>query len=314
MATTKEHIWKAADDLTAEGINPTLANVRERLGGGSYTDISQHMQVWRANRQAAPIREPAPAAIADRLGELAGEIWAIALEIANSRLQAEREALEQARQEMEASRQEAADLADQLSADLETAQGKSQRQAEALATATAEIERLRVELRAQKSATDAANHRAEIADVARQELQARVNQLANLFHDEQVTRQQADKEATQQRETVAMLRTRLEAVEAHIEQERAVSAKAEEETAKTRKEAESARIAEQAVQARLESAAREIEQLREQIRDERESGRRAIEESAELRGRLAAIGQESTSTPEITDAKSTSNRRSRKTD
>lgn len=76
MATTKEQVWAAAEELAAEGKSPTLANVRERLGGGSYTDISAAMQAWRANRQAAalPIREPAPAAITERLGELAGEL------------------------------------------------------------------------------------------------------------------------------------------------------------------------------------------------------------------------------------------------
>ena len=33
MALTKEMIWKAADELDADGTKPTLANVRKRLGG-----------------------------------------------------------------------------------------------------------------------------------------------------------------------------------------------------------------------------------------------------------------------------------------
>ncbi|MBG4612378.1 DNA-binding protein, partial [Klebsiella pneumoniae] len=32
MALTKEMIWKAADELDADGTKPTLANVRKRLG------------------------------------------------------------------------------------------------------------------------------------------------------------------------------------------------------------------------------------------------------------------------------------------
>ena len=115
MATTKEQVWLAADTIASEGGNPTLAAVREHLGGGSYTDISAAMQQWRASRQSssAPMREPAPATITERMGEFSSEIWAVALEMANTRLQSEREGLEVARKEAEDTRQEAADLADQ---------------------------------------------------------------------------------------------------------------------------------------------------------------------------------------------------------
>ena len=43
---TKEQIWSVADTIASEGGNPTLAAVREKLGGGSYTDISAAMQQW----------------------------------------------------------------------------------------------------------------------------------------------------------------------------------------------------------------------------------------------------------------------------
>lgn len=123
MALTVSEIHAVADQLDAAGTTPTLAAVRKALGGGSFTTISEAMQLWKAQRQAvaAPLREPAPAAFTERLGEIAADLWAIALELANSRLRAEREALEQARIELEQARQEAADLADQVSAELEQA-------------------------------------------------------------------------------------------------------------------------------------------------------------------------------------------------
>jgi colicin import membrane protein len=42
-----------------------------------YTGISQHMQTWRANRDraATPLREPAPAAVTERLGDVAADLW-----------------------------------------------------------------------------------------------------------------------------------------------------------------------------------------------------------------------------------------------
>lgn len=132
MAITKSDIFAAADRIVAEGGNPTLAAIRKALGGGSFTTISEAKKEWDEQQQTAapaPIREAAPAAIADRMAEAAAEAWTIALEMANARLQSEREALEQVRQETERSRQEAADLADQVAADFEAAQATIAQQA-----------------------------------------------------------------------------------------------------------------------------------------------------------------------------------------
>ena len=127
MAITKDQILKIAYELDANGQNPTLVLVRKQLGGGSYTTISEAMVEWKARKAAkegpAP-REPAPQLIIDRLSGLGTEIWAIALDLANGRLEAEREALEATRVDLEAGKAEAAELADQVTAELETIQGR----------------------------------------------------------------------------------------------------------------------------------------------------------------------------------------------
>jgi hypothetical protein len=58
---------------------------------------------------------------------------------------------------------------------------------------------------------------------------------------------------------------------------------------KAQKEAESARIAEQACQAHLDAAAREIEALKDQVREERNTAKKSAELAAELKGRLFAV-------------------------
>ena len=123
MAISKDQIFKAADDIDAAGQNPTLAAVRKVLGGGSFTTISEAMNEWRASRnaQAAPIKEPAPAAVLEKFAVLGTDIWSVALDLANSRLNAEREALEASRIEFDMARLEAAELADQLTAELDQA-------------------------------------------------------------------------------------------------------------------------------------------------------------------------------------------------
>lgn len=128
MAITKEQIFAVADELDAAGHAPTLAAVRKAVGGGSFTTISEAMSEWKSRRmeQAAPAREPVPDALNEKLTELGFDIWQLATNAAQGRLQQEREALVSARTQMEAERQEAADLADSMSAELEAVQKQLQ--------------------------------------------------------------------------------------------------------------------------------------------------------------------------------------------
>lgn len=47
MALTTEQIHQTAQELTEKGINPTLANVRSALGGGSFTTIGEALKTWK---------------------------------------------------------------------------------------------------------------------------------------------------------------------------------------------------------------------------------------------------------------------------
>ncbi|EPD0211874.1 DNA-binding protein [Salmonella enterica] len=119
MAITTEQIMKAADELDQEGQNPTLARVRKKLGGGSFTTISEVMIEWRALKaRSVPAHEPAPQAVTERLAAFGNDIWALALEIADAGFTGEREALEKSRRETEDARLEATTFADQLTAEL----------------------------------------------------------------------------------------------------------------------------------------------------------------------------------------------------
>lgn len=128
MAITKEQIFAVADELDAAGQAPTLAAVRKAVGGGSFTTISEAMSEWKAQRlaQAVPAREPVPDTLNEKLTELGFDIWQLATNAAQGRLQQERDGLTAARTQMEAERQEAADLADSMSSELEAVQKQLQ--------------------------------------------------------------------------------------------------------------------------------------------------------------------------------------------
>ena len=80
------------------------------------------------------------------MAELAAEIWSQAMELATRRLAAEREALEQARLDIEAAQAESAELADQLSAEIDQARTTIAAHEQALADARTEADALRQEL------------------------------------------------------------------------------------------------------------------------------------------------------------------------
>lgn len=262
MAITTKDIHAVADQIVAEGGSPTLANVRKALGGGSFTTISEAMQEWKASRQAVtvPIREPAPAVVSERLNEFVGELWVVALDMANGRLQTEREALEQARQDMEQARQEAADLADQVSAELEQVQASNQKLCASLDEAGNEIEHQAGEINKLTGALAKANEDAHTAQAALTEAQARAAQLSTLLEREQEARVKVETEMRRAIENVA----RLTAEKAGAEQ-RAV-------------EQQEARISAE------KSAEKAVDYLRNALAVAMKEAKVAADEAAELRG------------------------------
>lgn len=274
MAITKEQIFQAADELDAAGQNPTLANVRKQVGGGSFTTISEAMNEWRARKtsQATPMREPAPQAVTEKLAELAGDLWGVALDMANNRLAAEREALEAVRQENEVARQEAAELADQLTAELDEAKARIVALEAAELAAKREADALREKLAA-------AGERAATAEARAAELRTELDHAHQEARQARVERDQAQERAAVSashaetlRDLVEGLRADLERANQEVDKERAANAEARKAMA-----AESHRQAERltSIQGERDHAKMEAAQARE--------------DAATLRGRVEAL-------------------------
>jgi hypothetical protein len=172
MAISKEQVFRAADELMEAGQKPTLEAIRRQIGG-SYTTLAPLLREWKAAQALSDVSmsEPVPESISGRLEDVAGEIWRVALELADSRLAAERAALEAARAELESERDEAVALADGLAADLDAARAEVTR-------LTGELAALRTEMETQR----AAEHERATADaVAIARLQGRLEALEPLI-------------------------------------------------------------------------------------------------------------------------------------
>lgn len=120
-SSSVERIHEIANKLHESGVKPTLAAVREKLGGGSFTTISEAMKSWRAQVQEEHelALVQVPAALDERMEQLKRAAWEVAQQEAENRLKSEREALAVQRQELDAQLAEAHQVVEVLEREAE---------------------------------------------------------------------------------------------------------------------------------------------------------------------------------------------------
>ncbi len=165
-----EMVFEIAEQLTAKGEKVTNRAVWSAIGGGSMTTISNALRRWRENQELqvnqSIERTPLPAAMVEVLHHAAAQLW----DAAQTETKAE---LEQLAQATNARIAEAHSERDEALAELQAT-------AEELEQTKAELGALRIEaeaLRAQTVLVTEAIHRAELAEVAHEELKMRADQL-----------------------------------------------------------------------------------------------------------------------------------------
>ena len=92
----RERITISANELVAEGIDsPTNAQVRDRMGSGSLSDISPVMKAWRESRKAGvDYALDMPARLKKEVEISVSQLWGTASKLAT-------EAVENFRQEVD---------------------------------------------------------------------------------------------------------------------------------------------------------------------------------------------------------------------
>ena len=149
-----------ADQFVAEGVEPTIVKVRERIGGGSTTTINKYLKVWREGRPAkktAQVEIPSDILTSISRGlDQARSGGRAEIEGDHARMQGEFETISEAAEKMEA---EIAELVEKNSALAAERDKKEGRIAELEKAKTEQIERLESEkARLEK---DLANERGE---------------------------------------------------------------------------------------------------------------------------------------------------------
>ncbi len=156
----QEDVNAVADQLVAEGVEPTILKVRERIGGGSATTINKYLKVWREGRPAkktAPVEIPSELSVLlTRIIEQARSAGRAEIEGDHARMQGEFETISEAAEKMEG---EIAELVEKNSALAAARDQKEGRIAELEKAKKEQVERLESEKA--RIEADLANERAE---------------------------------------------------------------------------------------------------------------------------------------------------------
>ena len=287
---TFEQVSAVADAMKTEGVKPTSRAVRERLGNtGSMGTINKLLGRWKSGQErqisAALVLPPA--------------LQRVLLEFMDNELTAARTTLEA---ELADQQQEVADLATE-----------NERQVIENDAQAETIESLRAEVAAHQGragqlesdlvvARDEAVRERTGAELARTELakaQLRLEAMPRLEADLLAVRAVLDTERTARQvaeQSAAVLAAKLEAADRRATEAEARTVKAEAAAAQTTAKAEAtaselvkANAAAQGLQGRLESAARELDEVKKAMVTATTAAKKSGEEAAELRGQVEAL-------------------------
>ncbi|MDS4040545.1 MAG: DNA-binding protein [Candidatus Competibacter sp.] len=211
-----EEVRSAAEALLGRGLNPTIQRVRELLGTGSNTTISEHLKSWQQQLAETP-KVVLPPAIPEAVAAALDAFWKIAVQHAEAAFDEQRNAAAQAVSEAEQSRDIA--IAEQRQA--QSAANDLRRELESTQTVARELaDRLLVEQErrtAAEATIQAAEQRVRAAMEAsaqiRAETTARIAQTETVL---QQTRADMAKQLTEARQRFEAERQRGEAGETRL--------------------------------------------------------------------------------------------------
>lgn len=195
-----EEVKNAAETLLGHGLHPTIQRVRERLGTGSNTTISEHLKHWQQEIAEAP-KAILPPQIPDEVMTALDPFWKIAVRHAESAFEQQRIAAahtvaeaEQSRDHALHERQQAQTEASELRQRLNTAQTTAHQLANRLMV---EQERRNVAEAAIHAAEQRVQAATETVTQIRAETEARIRQLGAALQQARADKEQELAQAQQ---------------------------------------------------------------------------------------------------------------------
>lgn len=283
---TYDDVAQTATALLARGENPTIQRIREQLGSGSNTTISNHLRLWQQQRREDGALS-LPPALPEQLLPALETFWQIAVEQAAATFEQERAAARRAVDEAQQARDEALaecrQLAQEraaLSADLERMGALLQQREQNLETERETRQRLETELHAateRRAALEEALSEAREALVETRREQQQILAELDRKHEQRLTDERQRAEAEQTR----LLR--------QIDDERQ-TARAERRALADQQEQEHARWRD-AQQQTLTEHRQQCQRLETALEQERAARQTAEQARAMLQGRIEQLAE-----------------------
>ncbi len=297
-----EDVKQAIDALMAKGEAPSVQKIRDLLGTGSFTTISDHLREWRARREERvetaptqgmpePIQQLAEG-LWEKAQDAAGDALAEYREAADREVTAARDAVQDARRQAEDAEQREAALSTHLasieqrlearSAALATAEverdqalEKARRLGERLARSLQQLERLQAESELQLQAHQQALGEREAQHQARQQQEEQRHEAAEARLMSLLDEARQERLAGEKRyaANLRQLESRQEALKQELQEMRAALAREEKQHretqwARTRAEerADTMRHEQTLLQARIDDQKRHLEEQAGRLR------------------------------------------------
>ena len=269
---TRDAVFEAAEELAAQlGKAPTQSQVREALGGGSFTTIGPFMKEWESARaeQSESRETPVPDSVQQALAEVAGRLWKVASAEAALGVEAARREVEDMRRDAAAEEASAAEAIGIVEGERDAALVHVEGLTADLNATRADLAQVQGDLRGQSEARVRAEAQAEAATALADRADA----------DRRVTQdrvRQAEAEAVALREMVSDQRAQLAQLGAEraglVEQVKgatAATAAADARAAKAEARADRAEARAEVVQMELTKTAAELATARADLAKER---------------------------------------------
>ena len=156
---TREQVHQVADEIAAEGQNPTVMSVRNRLGGGSPNNITPWLGAWREahERTKTEVLPQLPEGVEGAMRQ----VWSIAWKAAQAQFEGERDALATARKDIEHERAEMLTEISRLDGELDEATTKLHAAAVDLASERRDHDQTKAAVREAKALADERNRHIE---------------------------------------------------------------------------------------------------------------------------------------------------------
>lgn len=277
-----DQVAKTADELTGEGQQATIRQIRDRIGTGSPNTIHRHLTQWRDARPQATASAPElPASLAVQIAaEISRAAAQARAEIEGRLIQTQAEAAELAAtgEALEAERDSLTEQVTSLTRDRDTLTGKATQQAADLADQAQRIEREQHAAEAARIELATARLKIEAQAEKQNELTQETAQLRAALEASQQARQTAEQQA-------AVLSAKLEAMT-----ERAT--KAETRADKAEKEANQSGSTVAELAAKFEAMTDRATKAETRADKAEKEANQSSAEAAELRGQLNAAAVE----------------------